>query len=70
MSSKEAGEVQQYNNGGCSCVALLIRTDVGIEAETNGGTVSIRRDQSWRCRNRRELGLVATHLPEAVAEAV
>ena len=34
MSSTEAGEAHQYGNGGCSCVALLTRTDVGREAET------------------------------------
>ena len=36
MSSEEAGVAQQYNNGGCSCVALLTRTDVAGDTETEG----------------------------------
>ena len=50
---------------------MPIRADVGIEAETEREeAVVIRRGQSWRCRIRRKLELVAAHLSEAVEEAV
>ena len=40
-----------------------------IEVEADGGAVPHKREQSWRYRNWRELGLAA-HQPEEVTEAV
>ena len=70
VATEEVEEAHKCSNGGGSCAALLTRTDVGMEVETDGGAVPNRRDLSWRCRNWRELGLAATHQPEEVTEAV
>jgi hypothetical protein len=72
VATEEVEEAHQCSNGGGSCAAVLTRTDVGMEVETDGGAVPNRRDlsSSWRCRNWRELGLAATHQPEEVTEAV
>ena len=70
VAAEEAEEAHQCSNGGGSCAALPTRIGVGMEVEIDGGAVPNRRDLSWRCRNRRELGLATAHQPEEATEAV